>query len=117
MCLGEGTHKIDGLYRAMLRGDSTHTRSRARAIALELRSGPLQSEPAKFDLLETRKKIERGWSDMRDILSDQGHPELPEQVKASVERMGPPYPEKEALAARLLQQAPSVRERHRDRPR
>src|SRR5205085_11119258 len=36
---GEGrTHKTDGIYRATLRGESTHTRARVEALASELLS-------------------------------------------------------------------------------
>lgn len=109
------SQKKDGIYRANVRGDSTHTRSRARAIALELRSGTLQPEQGKSDLLETRKNVERGWGNVRDILSNQGHPELAEQIRVFLAQMVPPRTEKEALA--VLQQAPRFRERYRDRAR
>src|SRR6266513_2554845 len=33
------THKKDGIYRATLRGDSSHTRARAQAVASELAQG------------------------------------------------------------------------------
>src|SRR5882672_11354515 len=41
------THKTDGIYRATLRGDSTHTRARTEAVADELLKGDLRVEPGK----------------------------------------------------------------------
>src|SRR5437762_12108572 len=41
------SHKPDGIYRATLRGDSTHTRARIESVAAELLMGDLRVEPGK----------------------------------------------------------------------
>src|SRR5207302_9258341 len=70
------THKTDGIYRATLRGESTHTRARVEALASELLSCNLRVEPGKSKLIETRKGVVRGWRATSDILLAQGRPEL-----------------------------------------
>src|ERR1700722_2032948 len=54
-------HKPDAIYRATLRGDSSHTRARVEAVASEMLIGDFRVEPGKSKLLETRKEVERGW--------------------------------------------------------
>jgi len=51
--------KTDGIYRAGLRGVSTHWRQRAEAVARGLASGQSKVEPAQTRLLETRRDIVR----------------------------------------------------------
>jgi Relaxase/Mobilisation nuclease domain len=97
------TRKTDGIYRATLRGDSTHTRSRAEAVASELTKGYLRAEQGKSRLVETRKEIERGWRTTSEILLREGYPELATQVRRFVAQMSPPRTEKEQLADALLQ--------------
>jgi hypothetical protein len=99
------THKLDGIYRATKRGDSTHTRARTEAVAAELLKGNLRVEPGKATLLVTRKEIERRWRATSDILTAQGHPELTAQVRRFLAAMPPPRTDKEGIAAGLLQRA------------
>src|SRR5262249_44732795 len=54
------THKLDGIYRATLRGDSTHTRARTEAVAAKLLHGNVGAEPGQLKLLETRTMTEGG---------------------------------------------------------
>jgi hypothetical protein len=89
--------KTDGIYRATLRGDSTHTRSRAEAAAAELLKGDLPTEPGKSKLLQTREEVERGWRAVRDILGNEGQLELAAQITRFVDRMPPPRTENEWL--------------------
>lgn len=95
------TRKTDGIYRATLRGDSTHTRARAEAVAAEILKGDLLVEPGKSTLVGTRKEVERGWRATSEILIAQGHPELAAQARRFVAEMPPPHTEKERLAERL----------------
>jgi relaxase-like protein len=99
------TRKTDGIYRATLRGDSSHTRARAEAVASELLKGNLRVEPGKSKLMETRKEVERGWRAMSDILLNQGQPELAAQVRRFMDQMPPPKTEKELIAATLVSRA------------
>ena len=108
------THKRDGIYRAALRGDSTHFRARSEAVASELINRHLHTESGKSKLIETRKDVERGWRSTIDILLDQGHPELAAQVQRFVDRMPPPQTEKDLVAHNLRERGrgPRVRDQH-----
>jgi hypothetical protein len=98
-------HKTDGIYRATLRGDSTHVRSRVEAVAAELMKGNLRVEPAKSKLVETRSEVERGWRAATEILLSQGLPELAARVRQFLEQMGPVRTEREELAQALRPQS------------
>ena len=50
------THKTDGIYRATLRGDSTHTRVRLESVAAELLKDDLRVEPGKSTLWRPAEK-------------------------------------------------------------
>lgn len=110
-------HKVDGIYRANRRGESTHTRGRAEAVAAELLKGDLRTESGKQRLAQTRKAVERGWSAVSDMLVDQGRPELASEVRHFAHQMPPPRTEKEQVAAVLrglireaqVQQRPTAR--------
>lgn len=95
--------KSDGIFRAMLRGDSTHMHDRLRAVAHELREGDIKPEPAKEVLLETRAFVERGWRAVRDFLATSGHQNLASDVDRFVGKMPLPLTEKEWLAEELQQ--------------
>jgi Relaxase/Mobilisation nuclease domain len=107
------THKLDGIYRATLRGDSTHTRARTESVAAELLKGDLRAEPGKSKLIATRSEVERAWRATSDILTDQGHPDLAARVRQFLEGMPPPLTENEHIAAALLRHA---RVRSAERP-
>jgi hypothetical protein len=102
----------------MLRGESSHIRARAQAVANELRTGGVRIEPGKSALIETRRAVERGWRATVNSLHTQGQPELAAEVRRFVEQMPPPMTEKEHLAsalvnagrkARILDQGPPTR--------
>ncbi len=96
------THKSDGIYRAALRGDSTHARKRTEAAARGLLQGDLQIEPGKSKLIQTRKEVERGWRAISGILVSEGKRELAAQARRFVDQMLPPKTEKEFLVQALL---------------
>jgi hypothetical protein len=97
------THSADGIYRAMLRGDSTHVRRRTESVGDELRKGDVHIEPGKSKLVRTRREVEHGWSAVSDILVAQGIPDLASQVRGFSSDMTPPKTEKEQIAAALRQ--------------
>jgi hypothetical protein len=99
------TRKRDRIYRATLRGDSTHTRSRAEAVASELLKGRLRDEPGKAKLVATRREVQRGWAATSDILSSAGQPQLAAHVRRFAEQMAPPLTEKESIAQGLVARA------------
>jgi hypothetical protein len=104
--------KSDGIYRAMSRGESTHFRKRAEAVAGELVKGKLQVESGKSKLLRTHEEVRRGWLTVSDELIRQGHAGIAAQVRHYVEQMPKPLTEKEYIATKLLEHArePRVRE-------
>lgn len=103
--------KPDGIYRASLRGESTHMRDRAMGMARELAQGPLRVEPGKKQLVRTRSEVSRAWQAVSDVLNRAGSPELAALTRRFVDQMSPSLTEKEYWAARLLdrQRAPQTK--------
>jgi hypothetical protein len=97
------THKTDGIYRATLRGESTHTHARIESVAAELQKGHLRDEPGKGKLIDTRSKVERGWRAASKMLIAQGHSELAARVDAFLAQMPPVQTDRELLVAALRQ--------------
>jgi hypothetical protein len=96
------SHKTDGIYRAMRRGESTHYEERTLAVARELRGGQLNPGPGKDKLLGTRRDVERGWRAVSHLLEREGDTALALQVRRFVDRMLPPQTEREWIAGRML---------------
>jgi hypothetical protein len=90
--------KADGIYRAALRGASTHHRDREEAVARELAGGQFKIEFGRDRLLETRREVVRGWNAVADKLVLQGHVELALAVRRFLGRMPPPRTENEQIA-------------------
>ncbi|HVB82549.1 MAG TPA: relaxase/mobilization nuclease domain-containing protein [Candidatus Binataceae bacterium] len=98
-------HKSDGIYRASLRGESTHIRERAEAVARELKAGVLRVESGKAKVVRTHNDVRRAWLAVSDVLTQEKQPELAAQVRRYAEQLPPPFTEKEKLAARILEHA------------
>jgi Relaxase/Mobilisation nuclease domain len=107
------TPKHDGIYRAALRGDSTHYRDRAEAVARQLAQGGLKIEPGSDVLATTRRSVVIGWRALADALDEQGHRELGVAVRQFSAQMSPPRTDRERIADQLLAAA---RVRQRDPP-
>jgi len=95
--------KTDGIYRAALRGDSTHLRQRTEAVARGLSRGEAQAEPGKAKLMETRHNVQQAWWAVSEILVQDRQPDLAAQVRRFAQQMPPPVTEREWLAARLTE--------------
>lgn len=95
------THKTDGIYRATLRGDSTHTRDRVELVAAEILRRNFRVEPGNSKLIETRKAVERGWRAISAILATQGHHELAADIHRFLSQMLHPQTERERIASAL----------------
>lgn len=104
--------KSDGIYRASLRGESTHVRERAESVARDLSGGGLQVEPGKRKLVETHEAVRRAWWTVSEILVRDRQPELAAQVRRFADEMPAAMTEREWLAAKLLERThiPSARE-------
>lgn len=97
--------KTDGIYRAALRGESTHMRERAEAVARTPSEGAgLQIEPGKARLIETRNQVRRAWWTVSEILLRDRQPDLAAQVRRFADQMPPPMTEREWLAGKLIDQ-------------
>lgn len=103
--------KKDGIYRAGLRGESTHMRERTEAVARELaRGGSVRAEPGKARLMGTRDQVRRGWWAVSEILMRDEQPELAAQARQFAQQMPPPTTEREWLAGKLTGRDPRTRE-------
>jgi hypothetical protein len=111
------THKPDGIYRATRRGDSSHTRARAEAVAAELASGNFRAEPGKSKLIATRREIEQSWRDVADSLANDGHQTLASDVRHFVNGMTPAQTDRERVAHELRQRLRELRTRDHHRTR
>jgi len=98
--------KTDGIYRAERRRDSTHWRQRTEAVACSMTpDGEIRAEPAKAQLLESRRGVVRGWNEVADDLVRQGHSELALVVREFVKQLPAVRTEREWIRDRLLEQA------------
>jgi hypothetical protein len=100
-----GQTKKDGIYRASLRGDSTHVRAQAEAVAAELLSRDVRIEPGKRKLVKTREAVNRGWHDVADQLARAGDQRLANDVARFIHAMPLPVSEREKLVAALRKYA------------
>jgi hypothetical protein len=103
------TPKRDGIYRAMLRGESTHMRNRAERVAKELLTGDWRIDPGKATLSNTRKEIDRGWRAVSELLDRQGHSELADGVRHFSSNMERPLTDREQIAAEVIERAHGAR--------
>lgn len=90
----------DGIYRAGLRGESTHAHTRIEAATTGGVNGDL-FEQGKGKLVETRKAVEGGWYALAGLLDRSGHRDLARDVRGFVGRMGRPQTERELAAHRV----------------
>ena len=103
--------KPDAIYRAILRGESTHMRERATLVAEELKNGSLSLEPGKSALVRARNRIGRAWEIVGASLTRDGNRELGASVRRFSSQLPPPLTEKEVLGEQLLKRAPNARTR------
>jgi Relaxase/Mobilisation nuclease domain len=103
--------KLDGIYRAEQRGASWRTRAQVEQVGRELLRGKVNAERGKETLIETRKRVERGWSAASEILAAQGQKDLAAEVKRFVSRMPPPRSDREVIAEELRKQLRDARAR------
>jgi hypothetical protein len=101
--------KRDGIYRAMRAGRSTQMQERLASVAAALRAGGIQVEPAKPQIVDTRRNVVRGWLDIRETLRADGREGLVNEVEHFLRDMPPPQTEREWLARALLEHARDAR--------
>jgi hypothetical protein len=97
----------DAIFRAALRGESTHVRRRLEQAAKRLHVEPRTPDPGALTLQETRRKVVEGWHATVERLLADGHGRLAEQVWKFIGGMPPPQTEQQrfdrALATRMDQ--------------
>jgi hypothetical protein len=98
-----GRSKKDGIYRAALRGESTHMQRRVEEATACLVERRLPAEPARTRLIETRRNAERGWRAVAQSLGAQGERRLAESVNRFVEAMRPPRADRDLMMDQLLE--------------
>ncbi len=99
---GEGrTPKLDGIYRAQMRGDSRHMRERVESAAAALTRGERITEPGKGRLMETRRRVSLAWFAIGEALSASGHSAIAGEIRRFVAEMTPPRTEREQIIDQL----------------
>src|SRR5690606_16660808 len=105
--------KLDSIFRADQRGESSHMAARVIEVARELKAGSLDGSGAAR-LQQTRRDVLRGWDAIRNRLLNEGQLQLADEVVSFVNQMPPARTEKAWLATKL---AELVRHpRSRDKP-
>jgi type IV secretion system T-DNA border endonuclease VirD2 len=85
----------DGLYRAILQGESTHLR---RVLdSQHIANDDQGAYGSRAALLQARANLVHGWRAVGEVLDRDGHSELAERVREFVRRMPPLRTEKEWL--------------------
>ncbi len=96
--------KLDSIFRAAQRGESSHMAARVQAVVRELKAGSLDRTGAA-NLQRTRSEVVRGWNAVRERLLAEGRHEIADQVSRFVSQMSPPRTEKQWLASELMERA------------
>lgn len=96
--------KLDGIFRAAQRGESSHMARRVREVVRELKTGALDQSGAAR-LQRTRRDIVRGWLAVRDRLAADGDHQLADQGSRFVRQMPAPRTERQWLASELIERA------------
>lgn len=103
--------KLDGIYRAMRRGESSHMAYRVTEVADALAQGRIMRESSKTTMTETRSNVVRGWLRVCGLLNDQGESELARSVRTFVGGLPPLYTERELISEQLRRQLAEPRPR------
>jgi hypothetical protein len=104
----------DGIYRATLRGQSTHHLARLERIAQAARSVRAAPDPGAAKLRETRRAVVQGWHAVADRALEEGLPHLAEQIWKLIGGMPPPRTEDERLRSELSARMDGDRRQERD---
>jgi hypothetical protein len=103
------SQKLDGIYRAMRAGRSTHMRARAESVAVALRVGRTEIEPGRARILDTRRSVVQGWLAVQESLRAEGREGLANEVGRFLTGMPPPRTEREWMAAALTERVRDLR--------
>jgi len=109
--------KLDAIYRAAVRGESTHMRRRTETAVADIQKGRVPLEPGKSGLLQTRRAVEQGWRAVIDQLAAQGDRGLSIEVSRFLETMRPVRTERELMGERLVDLARQARVQRMEKTR
>jgi MobA/VirD2-like, nuclease domain len=93
--------KLDGIYRANLRDDSSYVRERAGRAAVEQRREAARSEAGRFSLMQTRREVERGWHAIADLMEQHGDQVFAGKVRRFVQHLPPVRTDRQWIAERM----------------
>ena len=99
------TQKIDGIFRAARRGDSSHMQTRVEATARALSVGQVAPEAGKARLTATRRQVAEGWRCVGQRLNREGQHHLAAEVERFLNELPPPLTEREWIASQLQHHA------------
>ena len=105
----------DGIYRAILRGDSKFVRAQAAAAARDTFGDGFRTETGKEILIATHSAVQMGWRDVADKLLAQGERQLGAAVCAFAKSIGHPRTDRERLAQTLREMMRTSQEPSRSR--
>jgi hypothetical protein len=104
--------KLDPIYRAAQRGESSHMAARVREVARELKAGSLDQSGA-MRLQQTRTEVVGGWNAIRGRLLAEGQHQLADAVARFIKQMPPPRTEKACLGNELIEHLSQVRSKEK----
>ncbi|MGH7135439.1 MAG: relaxase/mobilization nuclease domain-containing protein, partial [Pirellulales bacterium] len=107
---GNRSRKLDGVYRAQQRGQSTQIRRRELVMAADMARGSVHAVEGKSTLMATRREVGRGWQAVSDALVEAGNHDLAHEVRRFVAAFPPPTTDREELAADLASRSRYDRE-------
>ena len=94
--------KKDGIYRASLRGESSHMRSRLEAATFESLNVSQRTDIGRRALVDTRKVVLNGWAAAVAILDQSGYHALAVMARQFLRSMSPIRTDREVIGAELL---------------
>ena len=91
------TPKIDGIYRAAKRGESTYWDKRIKETVRADHSGSQLQDSGRETLRETRRQVERGWYAVHDLLEHNGYDAEARHVRRFLSKMHPIQTDREQI--------------------
>jgi hypothetical protein len=95
---------LDGIYRAMRRGESSHMRQRVESAAKMLDDHRAPVDVGAAVLAQTRSEVLRGWAGAGELLERQGASALAMRVRSFLDALPPPRTDRELIAEQLKRQ-------------
>jgi hypothetical protein len=111
------TRKMDGIYRAARRGESTHVQKRWDREIMESGAGQFSSEPGDDTLRRTRAEVVEGWRHVATKLRATGEHQVADWIQIFLGAMPPLRTERELLGSGEREAARSHRDYNQERMR